>query len=689
VLGLALSLGIARFAHAQTAYPMLMSLQPVAAQVGQTSEHTIKSRYSMLGAYGVLVTGDGVTGEIVPPEVKEGEKPEIQQLQVRFTVAPDAQPGVRDFRIGTPQGASTLGQLVIVADPVVREAGDNNTREMANTFMPPATLCGAIEKAEDVDYFKFHAQAGQALNFHVRAQRLQDRIHDLQEHVDPILALRDAHETMIASSDNRFFADPFLHHQFVADGEYYLEIRDVRYEGNQYWEYAIEINSRPFVTNVHPMAAGLGQQTRFEYVGYRLPDVREAFVGIPADKATGLQWWQFPIGAETSNPAPVVVSELPVVNEAATPNQSPETAQPVSLPLSIAGRIAAEGDIDCYSFAAMKGEKFSIEVIARRQGSALDSHLRILDAAGKQLALNDDLRLGIRGFSDSWLENWTAPADGIYVIEVRDLHLRGGDEFVYLVQATRSEPYFELYVDTDKTQLTPGTSGVIFVRAVRKNGFAGEIQLAISGLPAGVAASCGRILTGKGQDACIILTAAEDAATTMSNVEISGSGSHSVEGGGALALSAIARPLQEIYQPGGGRGHWFVSMHTVAVGQPSDLRSVSLSADEVVLKRGESKRIDVKLQRAEGFDKNVTLEVTYNHLNSVYGDSLPPGVTLDKSNSLTLLTGTTDEGHVTLTAAKDAALAERQQVCIMANVSLNFVMKRTYASRPVLVTIQE
>ena len=41
--------------QAQTAWPMLMSLEPVAAQAGQTSEHTVHSRYSMFGASGVVV----------------------------------------------------------------------------------------------------------------------------------------------------------------------------------------------------------------------------------------------------------------------------------------------------------------------------------------------------------------------------------------------------------------------------------------------------------------------------------------------------------------------------------------------------------------------------------------------------------------------------------------------------------
>ena len=57
-------------AYAQTAYPMLMSLKPAAVQVGQTAEVTVNARYSMVGAYQVLISGEGVTGEVVHPPLK-------------------------------------------------------------------------------------------------------------------------------------------------------------------------------------------------------------------------------------------------------------------------------------------------------------------------------------------------------------------------------------------------------------------------------------------------------------------------------------------------------------------------------------------------------------------------------------------------------------------------------------------
>ncbi|MDE0736601.1 MAG: hypothetical protein OSB47_12305, partial [Pirellulaceae bacterium] len=248
-------LSMGEWSQGQTPYPMLMSLEPVAAQVGQTSEHTVRSRYNMYGAYRVLVSGTGVTGEIVPPEPppekkegdakeekkaeekKEEKKPNIERMKIRFTVAPDTSPGVRDFRVATPQGVSTVGQLVIVADGVVRESGNNDKAEGANEITVPATICGVIEKAEDVDYFKFKATAGMALSFHVRCMRLQDRIHDLQKHADPMITLRTASGSTLAAVDNYFAADPWMTYQFKESGEYLLEIRDVRFQGNTYWQY--------------------------------------------------------------------------------------------------------------------------------------------------------------------------------------------------------------------------------------------------------------------------------------------------------------------------------------------------------------------------------------------------------------------------------------------------------------------
>ncbi|HUE71487.1 MAG TPA: hypothetical protein VMP01_11440, partial [Pirellulaceae bacterium] len=655
-LALAGLLSLVSVASAQTAYPMLMSAKPVAVQVGTSGECTVNSRYTMHGAYQVLVTGSGVKGEVLHPPAKpedEQKKPELTKMNVRFTAAADAAPGVRDFRIATPQGVSTVGQLVIVRDPVIAEAAKNDKPEEAQQVTLPATLCGCVEKAEDVDYWKFHAEAGQSFAFHVRSARLEDSIHDLQNHCDPILTLRSPMGAVLASSDNFFFADPVIAHKFEAAGDYLLEIRDVRYEGNQYWEYVIEASSRPLIETTFPLAVSRGQASSLELVGFQLPSPPTAAVTPPADLPLGMHWLPLSIGSDLAGPVPLVVTDLPLMTETSEENNTPDKAQAVTVPTGINGRLETEADVDCYSFEAKKGESFSFEIVARRVQSSLDSYLRILNDKGQQLAVNDDLRLGKRNHADSWLENWAAPADGKYIVEIRDIHLRGGPQYPYLLKIERSEPYFELFSDSDKTQLSPGGNAVIFVRCERKNDFAGEVQLAIDGLPHGVTASCGKI-RADGQDGCIVLESDHDAPLNVSDVTITGTAAHALPDGTSITLSAVNVPCQEIYFPGGGRGHWQVKTHAVAVTGYGDVRRVDLSDYDITLKPGESKKIAVTIDRSPGFDKNVTLDMLFQHLGNVFGNSLPKGVTLDDKDVKSLLAGADSTGHLTLKCAPDA-----------------------------------
>jgi hypothetical protein len=461
----------------------------------------------------------------------------------------------------------------------------------------------------------------------------------------------------------------------------------VRLQGNQYWNYVIEASDRPFVSHVHPLGVGQGASAELALVGSHLPEGSLVSFTAPMETA-GPREVQLPMGDGLTNPVPVIVSNLPPVLETDGENNTAGTAQLVIVPAGISGRIVAEGDIDCYRFTAKKGDRISVEVFARRHWSGLDSIVRVLSADGKPLTENDDLRLwGRRNYQDSQIEFWAVPGDGEYVVEIRDVHLRGGDEYVYFLRIEPSRPYFELVLDGDKTWLTPGTCAAIFARAVRKNGCDAEITLHVEGLPPGVTPHCGRILAGKGQDGCIILEAAADAQPAAANITVYGTATQKVDDATTLELRTAAQPMQETYMPGGGRNHWPVEMHTVGIGKPADLLGVTLSNYEVALKPGESTRIDVEIERAPGFDKNVTLDLLFQHLSSVFGNTLPEGVTIDAKHSMTLLTGQETKGHITLTAAGNAPPVDGQQCSVMANISINFVMKATYSSRPLAVTV--
>jgi hypothetical protein len=676
---------VAASASAQTEihYPQLRGFHPVAAKGGATSELELRSSNDLRGASQVIVVGDGVTGEIVPPAPPPADKnppPPLLSLKIKFTVASDALPGPRQVRLLTPRGASTLAEIVIVRDAVVMEAPDNNTLDKAQPLPSlPATVCGLIEAKEDVDYFRFHLDAPQSLVFHVWAQRLQHTLNDLRgrRFIDPILTLRTASGATLASSDNVFTDDPFLVHRFTQPGDYVLEIRDVRYHGwGDYWGYAIEIHPRPFVAQPFPLAVKPGTGTALTLVGANLPGETVAAIALPELAAYGVHHVATTVGDQPSNAFAVVATRLPIVLEAATGNNTPDVAPVLAIPACIAGRIEIPGDIDCWRFEAKKGEQFSFSCTARQAGSPLDGALRILNAKGEQLVETDDTRYSLFTMADPELEGWTAAEDGTYTLEFRDSVSAGGPEFGYALSVTRSEPKFRLEANSDKTLLAPGVASPIYVRVDRRNGFTGEVQLAVEGLPAGVSAECGRILP-KSQDGVIILKAAADARAGAANIRITGTATHTLADGTSRSLSAVARPLSEIMQDGGGRGLVPVSTHIVSIADPMVIRNVSLASRDLALKPGESKKVEIRVERAAGYKGNITLDALFQHLG-VFGDSLPPGVTVDTGASLAILTGDVVAGHLTLKAAADALPVTGQLVPMMAHVTLNFTLKLTF-----------
>lgn len=96
-------------------------------------------------------------------------------------------------------------------------------------------------------------------------------------------------------------------------------------------------------------------------------------------------------------------------------NDSPSMAQAIETPVTVNGTLTA-GDRDFYRFQAKSGERLVLETEARRIGSAVDAALEIFDATGKRIARNQDAPgIGV----DARIE-FTAPADGDYVVSVRD-----------------------------------------------------------------------------------------------------------------------------------------------------------------------------------------------------------------------------------------------------------------------------
>lgn len=663
---------------AQTSFPMVTYASPTAVQRGTTAEVAVFAQASSLhGAYKVIFDGAGVSAEVLPAKDAKAADPKagvplVPSVKLKVTVAADAAPGVREFRVACPHGVSSLGQLVVVDAPVVLEAPGIGTPEKAQKVPVPAVICGRTEAAENVDYYQFPAKAGQVLTFEVHCARIQDKVHDLQKHADPLVTVFDLDGKELAANDDGYFADPVLEFKAPRDGEYRVSVRDAKYDGDARWAYALSVTDRPYVQHLFPLAANPGKAVQVQPVGTARLLQPSWPLTVPAEPGVRLVTLAGPGGP--TNPAPLVVTPLPLVAEA-EPNDDPAHATRVPLPGGATGRVGTRGDLDHFVFAAQKGKTVRLEVFARRFGtdlrSRLDGVLDVMTPDGKVLASNDDLNGKDPGLT------FTPPADGDLIARVRDLNNRGSDGHVYYLELDHAKPDFSIKCDPSKASVGQGGRTAWHVQVTRTNGFAGPVKVEVEGLPKGVTVNPLTIPPTMTQG-CLVLSAATDAKLDAAAVRVVGT---------ADGLRREAAAVEEIYAPGGGRARFDVGMAAVAVAEPHDILDVKVKTTRVTLKPGEEVKLDVEVVRAPGYDKTLTLDVLLQHLGGVHGNPLPPGVTVVGGKSKTLL-GTGSVGHIVLKADPTAAACTDVPVCVQAFVPINFVVKTGYASEPVLVTVR-
>jgi hypothetical protein len=177
-----------------------------------------------------------------------------------------------------------------------------------------------------------------------------------------------------------------------------------------------------------------------------------------------------------------------------------KNAQKVKLPLVVNGRIEKPGEWDIFRFDGRAGEEIVAEVLARRLDSPLDSILKLTDAAGKQLALNDDSDDKGAGLlthqADSFLQ-FKLPANGAYYLHLGDTQQKGGPLYAYRLRISHPRPDYELRVTPASISARAGSTVPVMVYALRRDGFTDEIALKLKDAPAGYLLSGAVVPTGE------------------------------------------------------------------------------------------------------------------------------------------------------------------------------------------------
>ena len=371
--------------RAQTSYPMTSRIDPVAVRRGQTVEIGVSGAMNWTGAWGLLCQSPGLRGDVLKIETVQPAQTKARAagrrrgaaapvVRAKLEVGTDCPLGPREIRVATPQGASSVGLVVVVDDPVVAEADDvaNDKPASAQKLSFPTVVSGRIGKLEDVDWYAFDAEKGQRVTFEVWGNRLENKIHDLQTHLDPIVSLHDQNGRELAAADNTQFADPVLSFQIPAAGTYFLQIRDTTYTGDPSWSYALHAMSGRVTTAVFPLAVNPGTTAHLATIGPGEESPRSTDLRIPGDVPPGEHYFSLAAVGGGSLPVLLVATTLPVIAETTDAPSAGDRARPAKLPAALCGRLGVRGDADGYGFEARKGAIYSFEAVAHRAGSECD-----------------------------------------------------------------------------------------------------------------------------------------------------------------------------------------------------------------------------------------------------------------------------------------------------------------------------
>lgn len=687
-------------APSKIGFRQLVAFKPAAVQQGDKRKIQLHSSYTLDNTHSVFFDKPGIKMIFAEPKPKDAPRRGRGSVGTPFAFdveVPQDQPArVYECRVATDQAVSSVTHLLVTPYPVIEEEEkkDNNSFDTAQEVTVPSTVCGLVEKSEDLDCYKFKGKKGQEITIQVYAQRVTEAIHTMQTSnvylMDSILTLYGPQKQIVAQNDNYYKSDSLITYKLPADGEYVFEIRDARYVGTPKYAYCIEVSDTPFVNFTYPLAVQKGKTEDVELHGFALKgNTKASFTGADAQE-TGWAQRTFTTPAGKTNAVWALVSENPQV-AAPNTNTSLETAFPLTLPMGVSGRLTEEGQTHFYSFKAKKDQYYSFDLMANRIDLPLDCVMEVVDSKSKPQRIY--VNGGANSEADDGLSTkdanfyFKAPADGEYYVTVRDLHDRGGERFAYHLSAELSGPEFEVHGEYYYAQIAPGTNMMWFARVKRLNGFDGPIEMNIEGLPEGVTFEPVTLPSGV-NDCGLILKASKDAPINAALVKISGKAKVPGPDGKEIEIVREGRITAEIQSRGGGQARWPINTSIVGVTRPLDLLEVTATPNEITLKPGESAEIKVKIKRSDAYKDPVTLATAFEYFNSKFGLQLPPGVSLSKK-SKTRLAGKTLEGTLIIEASDKAKPIKRFPFAAMARVGITFSITTNYASNVIYLTITD
>lgn len=461
----------------------------------------------------------------------------------RFVVkiAPNVAPGVYDVRAAGLLGISNPRAFVVGDLPQAVKAGANGTPETAIELPMDSVITGATT-ASVADYFKFTAKKGQRVLCDCDAGEIDSRL-------SPVLTFLDAAGHELATSRRGGLLDFTV----PADGGYLLKVHDLAFAGGADHFYRLALTTAPHIDFVFPPCGKPGEKGKFTIYGRNLPGGVSANVkgddGQPLEKleteievlkegdshvdglrkpaAAAVDGFSYRLSSpHASNAVFIGFASEPVVVEH-EPNSKPGEAQKLTPPCEVVGQFFPAADADFYTFDAKKGDVWWIETISQRLDLPTNPFVLIQRDTDAQEVYAADTNVGGIRFStvsSDPVVRFEAKVDGTYRVKVSDLfgNSRNDPRNVYRLIIRKESPDFRLVAIAEpppekkddrkaepySTLLRADGTNAIKVVALRRDGFAGEIELHAEGLPGGVTCQPTKIAAGA-NEGVVLLTSCE------------------------------------------------------------------------------------------------------------------------------------------------------------------------------------
>jgi hypothetical protein len=548
--------------------PRLNFVTPCGGKAGTTVEVTFNGTDVEAPEQLLFSHPDIKATPVVPPQPKPDPKkpapPPPPVTAFKVTIGEKVPVGTYDVRLVNKWGVSNPRAFAVGDLAEVMEKEPNDDVDKAQRVALDSTVNGTLSSPVDVDYYAFAAKKGQRVVVSCLGSSIDSRL-------DPELRLYDAKGKQLAVNRQYRGRDALVEVRAERGGDYYVRVCHFTYtEGNPEFFYRLSISTAPWIDAVHPAVIEPGKSAEVTVYGRNLPGGkpdrsavvdgrvletvrvtiqapdgkaalhRVTYRGLKRETTLSLDGFEYRIRTEkgTSNPFLITYAQAPVVldNEA---NDTPETAQQVTLPCEIAGRVEKRRDRDWYEFSAKKGEVYNIEVFSDRLGSPTDMYFVLRDAKTKQELVEIDqnsemLNQSLKFYAvteDPGVHTFAVPADGKYQLMVasREADTLAGPRHLYRVRITAPRPDFHVAlmpVDnyrTDSAVLRRGGQLALHAFVWRHDGWAGDVTLTAEDLPKGVMCPAQSIGSGV-RVAKVVLSAATDAPAWTGTIKFKAAG---------------------------------------------------------------------------------------------------------------------------------------------------------------------